>query len=215
MSRTVVDMGIYSWRQRISRGQRTSETSPPGFYPPGVAARRPAPLGPDHPYADAEPLGTLSVDRSAGVSYRTHALPVFLEQIIRGCPDDDKLDLRGGTKTRETHPPLDPVATNGVYLPASGRLPWFAFFMRSFFSLRRRVLAMMPPEPGKGILPRALLLAATHRPPFRRDSPQRKGAEARHRDARRPPTILAWPTIAVSGGRTSYTSINWSYHIDA
>jgi hypothetical protein len=32
------------------------------------------------------------------------------------------------------------------YLPASGRLPWFAFFMRSFFSLRRRVLAMVPPR---------------------------------------------------------------------
>ena len=151
MSRTVVDMGIYSWRQRISRGQRTSETSPPGFYPPGVAARRPAPLGPDHPYADAEPLGTLPLDRSAGVSYRTHALPVFLEQIIRGCPDDDKLDLcAGGTKRRETHPPLDPVAMDGVYLPARGRFPWLAFFMRSFFSLRRRVLAMMPPGPGKG-----------------------------------------------------------------
>ncbi|GAC1465087.1 MAG: hypothetical protein PVSMB7_09010 [Chloroflexota bacterium] len=29
------------------------------------------------------------------------------------------------------------------YLPASGRFPWFAFFMRSFFSLRRRVLAMI------------------------------------------------------------------------
>lgn len=54
-----------------------------------------------------------------------------------------------GTKRRETHPVLDSEATNGVYLPARGRLPWFAFFMRSFLSLRRRVLAMMPPEPGR------------------------------------------------------------------
>jgi hypothetical protein len=35
----------------------------------------------------------------------------------------------------------EPVA----YLPASGRLPWLAFFMRSFFSLRRRVLAIESP----------------------------------------------------------------------
>jgi hypothetical protein len=37
-----------------------------------------------------------------------------------------------------------PLLTRGrcSYFPASGRFPWFAFFMRSFFSLRRRVLAM-------------------------------------------------------------------------
>lgn len=38
--------------------------------------------------------------------------------------------------------------TRGTYLPARGRLPWLAFFIRSFFSLRRRVLAMLSPEPG-------------------------------------------------------------------
>ncbi len=36
----------------------------------------------------------------------------------------------------------------GTYFPASGRFPWFAFFMRNFFSLRRRVLAMVPPRSG-------------------------------------------------------------------
>jgi hypothetical protein len=36
-----------------------------------------------------------------------------------------------------------------TYLPARGRLPWFAFFMRSFLSLRRRLLAMNSPVSGK------------------------------------------------------------------
>jgi hypothetical protein len=36
----------------------------------------------------------------------------------------------------------------GGYLPARGRFPWFAFFIRSFLSLRRRVLAMLSPLPG-------------------------------------------------------------------
>ena len=71
---------------------------------------------------------------------------------------------------------LYPVVTNGAYLPANGRLPWLAFFMRSFFSLRRRVLAMMPPAPRKGFL--RLCVQRRLIRPCRRDSLQRKRAKA-------------------------------------
>jgi hypothetical protein len=77
-------------------------------------------------------LGALSLDRSACHPLRAHDRPVFLIGDYTGIRAEEQ------------------PANVGIYFPASGRFPWFAFFMRSFFSLRRRVLAINPPLPGPG-----------------------------------------------------------------